>query len=579
MKLRYKQRLFLYFLVIFTIFSVGVIVIEQMEGRKSRVSALEEKLATLADMAAAMLTQQGSSPETLSHLLSVFPKDVRLTLLNAQGKVTYDNIVADLAGMENHAKRPEIARAKEKGRGVDIRSSSTNKLKYVYYAKRHGSSYIRLALPYNSAHVQQFLKTSNLFLYYTLAIFAVMLLLINLVAGRFGESIRQLRDFTLATESGKPATLSVDFPQDELGEIGAKIAENYEQLSQSKKAVAAEREKLLQHVHSSEEGLCFFSADKTVEFYNGLFIQYLDTITSEAGSNPAAVFTDAAFENVARFISAHAADENFFETQIARQGKHFTVHVNIFDDSTFEVVVNDITVQEKTRRLKQEMTGNIAHELRTPVTGIRGYLETILSQPLEAERQRYFVSKAYNQSLLLSDLIRDMSLITKMEEAPLSFHLEPVGVSKLLQDLKVDLEVQLQEKNMDMRWSVYDNVVVNGNRNLLYSIFRNLTDNAIRYAGADTTIYISKYNEDKNFYYFSYSDNGAGIPDEHHLNRLFERFYRVTEGRTRDSGGSGLGLSIVKNAILFHKGTIVAKNVLSGGLEFLFKLPKAEGSR
>jgi signal transduction histidine kinase len=101
-----------------------------------------------------------------------------------------------------------------------------------------------------------------------------------------------------------------------------------------------------------------------------------------------------------------------------------------------------------------------------------------------------------------------------------------------------------------------------------------LTDNVILYAGYNVNIQIKKYNEDKSFYYFSYSDNGIGIQNEHHLNRLFERFYRIDEGRTRDAGGSGLGLSIVKNAIMFHKGSISAKNRTGGGLEFLFTLPK-----
>ncbi|MCL2131380.1 MAG: ATP-binding protein, partial [Lentimicrobiaceae bacterium] len=130
------------------------------------------------------------------------------------------------------------------------------------------------------------------------------------------------------------------------------------------------------------------------------------------------------------------------------------------------------------------------------------------------------------------------------------------------------------EKNMRMEWKMPDNLLIYGNFNLLYAIFRNLTDNAVRYAGNDTSIHIHLYNEDKDFYYFSYFDTGVGISEEHHLNRLFERFYRITEGRTRETGGTGLGLSIVKNAVLFHKGKIVAKNKVSGGLEFLFTIKK-----
>jgi signal transduction histidine kinase len=363
------------------------------------------------------------------------------------------------------------------------------------------------------------------------------------------------------------------FPQGELGEIGATIAENYRKLKESKKAIDLERDKLLQHVLSSEEGLCFFSSNRTVEFYNGLFIQYLNIIIDEANSNPEIVFTDASFAKVNAFLFQPDSKENFFETRINKHGKTFAVWVNIFDDRSFEIILNDITKKEITSRLKQEMTGNITHELRTPVTGIRGCLETILEHQLEPEKKQYFIERAYNQVLALSEIIQDMSLITKIEEAPQSFQSESINISELLNNIRMDLEIQLQEKNIRMDWNT-DNVVVKGNRNLLYSIFRNLTDNVIRYAGTHINIFIYKYNEDKDFYYLSYSDTGTGISEERHLNRLFERFYRISEGRTRDTGGSGLGLSIVKNAIAFHKGTIVAKNKLDGGLEFLFNLPK-----
>ena len=123
-----------------------------------------------------------------------------------------------------------------------------------------------------------------------------------------------------------------------------------------------------------------------------------------------------------------------------------------------------------------------------------------------------------------------------------------------------------------MQWQIPENLKIRGNANLLYSIFRNIADNAINYAGTAIQIRISMYHQDKDFYYFSFYDTGKGIQDENHLNRLFERFYRISEGRTRETGGTGLGLSIVKNAILFHKGKIIAKNRKEGGLEFLFQL-------
>ena len=115
--------------------------------------------------------------------------------------------------------------------------------------------------------------------------------------------------------------------------------------------------------------------------------------------------------------------------------------------------------------------------------------------------------------------------------------------------------------------------IIRGNYSLVYSIFRNLFENSIRHAGPETIIHAECYNQDDTFCYFRYYDTGCGVAEEH-LPRLFERFYRVSEGRTRDAGGTGLGLSIVRNAIQFHQGNISVRNRREGGLEFLFTLKK-----
>ena len=111
-----------------------------------------------------------------------------------------------------------------------------------------------------------------------------------------------------------------------------------------------------------------------------------------------------------------------------------------------------------------------------------------------------------------------------------------------------------------------------GNKSLLYSVFRNLTDNAIAYAGNGTTITLDAVENNKDWS-FAFYDNGIGVANEH-LSRIFERFYRVDKGRSRKLGGTGLGLAIVKNAVMIHGGTIQAKNLPTGGLRFDFNIKK-----
>lgn len=231
--------------------------------------------------------------------------------------------------------------------------------------------------------------------------------------------------------------------------------------------------------------------------------------------------------------------------------------------------------QAKAQALKRQMTSNIAHELRTPVTVIHGYIETLLKQPnLSEERKQHFLRHTLMQSERLTDLIRDVSLISKMEEAPSLLPREKLDISSIVNDVAEEFEESLRQNNMHLHLNLPTGLSINGNYSLLYSIFRNLIENSIRYAGHGTDIYLTLTEKKHGRYTFVYYDTGKGVSAEH-LSRIFERFYRVEEGRTRnEKGGTGLGLSIVRNAVVFHNGTISAANREGAGLEFTFSLGK-----
>ena len=237
------------------------------------------------------------------------------------------------------------------------------------------------------------------------------------------------------------------------------------------------------------------------------------------------------------------------------------------------------TTRQEQDILKRQLTQNIAHELKTPVASIQGYLETILDNPnINDSMREQFLKRCYAQSQRLTSLLQDISTLNRMDDAPDMIGTEDVNISEIVANIQKETALQLQQKQMSFVNKLPNDVMVKGSPSLIYSVFRNLTDNAIAYAGTGTTITLTAQpieNIDEEMkspkWQFTYSDNGVGVPVEH-LPRLFERFYRVDKGRSRKMGGTGLGLAIVKNAVLLHGGTIRVVNNFNGGLRFDFTL-------
>ncbi|MGN0069848.1 MAG: sensor histidine kinase [Prevotella sp.] len=233
----------------------------------------------------------------------------------------------------------------------------------------------------------------------------------------------------------------------------------------------------------------------------------------------------------------------------------------------------EATRQEQDR-LKRELTQNIAHELKTPVAGIQGYLETILDNPhIDEHTKQLFLQRCFAQSQRLTSLLQDISTLNRMDDAPdIIGKEEEVDISATVATIAKETVLQTQEHNMVLENNLPSSIIVHGNQSLIYSVFRNLIDNAIAYAGNGTTMSLSATEEEEEWL-FTFSDNGVGVPAEH-LGRLFERFYRIDKGRSRKMGGTGLGLAIVKNAVLLHGGKISVDNAPGGGLRFMFSLRK-----
>lgn len=474
MRLSYKTKLLANFSALFALFAVILVVFQNQREEQYKMDLLESRLRSYADLISGFdcIKNKDINNDVAVPLLTALPHELRITVLTPDGDVQYDSGGMSLGEMDNHLSRPEVMAALQSSEGHFIRTSTTTQRPFFYFAKAYPDCIVRVALPYDSA-VENLLKADNVFLWFVLLVFPIVLVLLIYVSDHFGKSITMLRRFIDSAERGLVDYNHLHFPDGELGQISRTILEKYKQLEDSHKAVLKER--------------------------------------------------------------------------------------------------------EKRRIYKRDMSNNITHELRTPVSSISGYLETLLCNTnLSEERRRGFLERAHLQTQRLAAIIRDISLITKVDEAPEMMPRETISLSLIVAEVCEELANPILQRKATLHCNLPEEAMMNGNYSLIHAVFRNLIENSLRYTSEGVHIYLSLDREDATHYYFTYYDNGTGV-EARHLSRLFERFYRAQEGRTRDSsnlGGTGLGLSIVRNAVLFHRGYISVRNRPEAGLEFTFSLGK-----
>lgn len=583
--LPFSQRLFLSVIFIFLGYAVCFMLFQYKREKAYKIELLNTQLQNYNNQLCDFLADHHgvNSDSMQSYVTTHMMPNLRVTLIEPSGKVVYDNTNANWKSFANHSSRKEVQDALMYGSGYSIsRQSESIQGEEYFYSARYYPPYriiIRSALPYNLS-LAEHLQADSGYLWFALIICLVLIFIFYRFTRKLGKSITKLQQFAMKADRNEPIDMDIlqTFPKNELGEISQHIIKIYKRLHRAKEALYIEREKLISHLQTSHEGLGVFTKERQEILVNNLFTQYINNISDRNLRSTNEIFDIPELQPIIEFLNRNegnfSKEEKRYAMHLNKNARSFTVECIIFQDMSFEISINDITQEEEQARLKRQLTQNIAHELKTPVSSIQGYLETIISNPnIPQENVRVFLERSYAQSNRLTFLLRDISVLTRMDEAPELVEKEQVNLSKIVENILNEVALGLEEKHITVVNKLPSEVILTGSSSLLYSIFRNLTDNAIAYAGNDIQITINCFREDEKFYYFSFSDTGVGVPEEH-LNRLFERFYRVDKGRSRKLGGTGLGLAIVKNAVLFHGGTIFAKNMPKGGLEFVFTLKK-----
>lgn len=577
-RIPFSQRLFWSVFFMFLGFTVCFLLFQYQREREFAQEKLNNVLSNYNYQLFRKCQQSTDINQTVISFMDDIPqKDLRVTIIDPSGDVLFDNSGTD--EFNNHNDRSEVRKARLYNEGFAIRSSESTGKRYFYSASNIGGYIYRSALPYDP-YVRGILTVNKDFIYFM----ALMTLIFFFVLSRFtfsiGKTISKLRDFALNVEKDRMPAVDYVFPNDELGDISQNIVTLYHRQQKAKNELSMEREKLIKHFQYSKEGFAMFTSEGWEILSNILFIQFINVISDTQIHQVEDVTDIAELEPIRTFLNKNIRNLNRKKkvlresVTIDKNGKIFLIECILFLDNSYEISINDISRQEEESRMKRQLTQNVSHELKTPVSSIQGYLETILSNPdLSPDKRQFFLERCYSQSTRLTGLLRDISVLNRLDEASEMFDLTEVNITKLIAEIQKECSQDMEEKHITSEIILPGDPTVFGNNSLLYSIFRNLYDNAIAYAGENIKITVNCYKEDPKYYYFSFSDNGVGIPEEH-INRIFERFYRVDKGRSRKIGGTGLGLSIVKNGVNFHKGQISAKSSPGKGVTFFFTLKK-----
>ncbi|MBN1675126.1 MAG: HAMP domain-containing protein [Kiritimatiellae bacterium] len=511
--------------------------------------------------------------------------EVRVTIVGLDGTVRGDSELdaAGLRQVENHLHRPEIQAALANGGGEGRRFSDTIQRNLLYVAHPFGGDeprgVVRLAMPLSeieqiSSRLKALLGAS------LLAAFVATLLLGHAVAVRISRPMKRLAAIANRVAEGDFTQRAVAPADDEVGDLASAVNHMSEEIQRQIAEVSSGRSHLEAVLLSMFEGVMVLDAGGSVVLMNRALRRALFVEGDTSGKQPMEVIRNREIGAIADRVLAMregvASEEIGILLPVERT---LLVHAApVLRDGTVEgavLVFHDVTELRRLERVRRDFVANVAHELRTPVTNIRGYAETLLDGALaDAANAKEFVATIAASSRRLAALIDDLLRLAGLESGEARMQLEPSSVQTLVARLFQVLRPAAGEKGLVLRSEIPAELpAIRADEDRMSQVLLNLLDNAVKYTPAGGTVTVSA-ESDAQFVRIRVADTGIGIPAKD-LDRIFERFYRVDKARSRELGGTGLGLSIVKHIVQAHEGQVAVESTLGKGSTFSVSIPRA----
>jgi two-component system, OmpR family, phosphate regulon sensor histidine kinase PhoR len=522
------------------------------------------------------------SLETLVTGLSAATK-CRITIINIQGKVLADSdkLPGDIPKMENHLKRPEVIRALRGAIGSDTRYSPTLKIDMLYVAvpiKDNTTTVgvLRLALTLESVQKTLFGIRRTVFggLLFALGLAFV---LGSLVASRTITPINRMIQASRKFSEGDFSHRIIQPSKDEIGELAATLNAMAEDIENKIKEIKSQNQEFVAIFNSMVEGVIVIDGEGRIVSVNPTVEKIFGVRKNDVKGK---LFLEEIRNNdIAEMIHATLTKGMPLSAEITLVypvQRIFEVSASpMFDNSGVGgclMVIHDITEIRKLETMRSDFVANVSHELKTPLTSIKGFVETLLEGAIDdKENNRAFLTIIQEHAERLNALVNDLLSLAYLESKEITLDKCPVNMRQMLDTVVAGVSAQLKKKNIELKNEVGSGVLVYADKNRLEQVVTNLIDNAIKFNKENGTIRISAQNENGQVKVLI-EDSGLGIPGKD-IPRIFERFYRVDKARSRELGGTGLGLSIVKHIVELHGGVPGVESIEGLGSKFFFTLP------
>lgn len=509
---------------------------------------------------------------------------MRITFIDINGKVLGDS-AADYTTLENHSNRPEFIQAMQQGQGASTRYSASlhQYLKYVALKIQTQPQPIVLRLSIPIHEINEIREKLILYILIGTVIILVVAGALGLkVASKITKPIREMTAFSKAIAEGDfDGTLEIK-SNDELGELGRAFDNMQRQLKKNIVELRHRNIEMETILNSMIGGLIAVDSNNRVILINHNAIDMLDIKTKNIiGKNILLVVRSHTINRLLEeYNSSFPVDEQKV-MDIQYNEKYYKVYLSPIKEKSAQesiigtlVIVQDITNVRKLEQMRSEFVSNVTHELKTPLTSIKGFIDTLKGGAIRDEEvAEHFLDIIDIEAERLSILIGDILELSEIETMKHDVRVENYDLKDIIKEVMDVVLPGAQKKNIHLDCEIETSIgQVHVNKDRLKQMLINLIDNAIKYnrlENGKVKVMCKQFNKTIEFHI---CDNGIGIPAQH-IPRLFERFYRVDKGRSRNQGGTGLGLSIVKHIVQLYNGDIEVKSEEGKGTEFIVKLP------